>query len=211
MPNLTMTKEPNLDAAYALRTPDDSRKLYAAWADSYDTDFAMSHGYQLHNHVARHYAEVGIGPVLDIGAGTGLCGQALAALGMGPVDGTDISPEMLIVAEGKGIYRRLFEGDVLAGLPASDGQYAGCVSSGTFTNGHVGPAGLDTIMRVTQPGGWIAISINSEHYKSQGFAEKFAGLEPHITQLTLTPVPIYQASEGAHASDTAMLARWQKR
>ena len=46
---------------------------------------------------------------------------------------------MLDVAQTKGIYRALFAGDLTARLPVDDGTYAGIVSSGTFTNGHVGP------------------------------------------------------------------------
>ena len=40
--------------------------------------------------------------VLDYGCGTGLSGMALAAVGFQVIDGTDISPEMLSQAEGRG-------------------------------------------------------------------------------------------------------------
>jgi len=53
---MTQSKDPSLDAAYALKTPDDSIRLYANWADDYDCEFAADEDYQLHYHVARTYA-----------------------------------------------------------------------------------------------------------------------------------------------------------
>lgn len=38
--------DPDLDAAYALETPDDSRRLYADWAQTYDTSFAKDADYR---------------------------------------------------------------------------------------------------------------------------------------------------------------------
>ena len=47
---------PDLERAYALRTPADSVALYADWADSYDRSFAQDSGYVLHDEVARQQA-----------------------------------------------------------------------------------------------------------------------------------------------------------
>lgn len=90
-----MTQDtPDLHHAYALRTPEDSRRLYAEWAGDYDQSFAAREDYQLHVHTARAFVRAGgQGPVLDVGAGTGLCGAVLADFGVGPIDATDISPE----------------------------------------------------------------------------------------------------------------------
>ncbi|SFP90089.1 hypothetical protein [Tranquillimonas alkanivorans] len=74
-----MADKPGLDAAYALHSPDDSRRLYADWAETYDTEFAKATGFQVPTEVARVFRESGgEGPVLDIGAGTGAVGEALA-------------------------------------------------------------------------------------------------------------------------------------
>ncbi|WP_339768620.1 class I SAM-dependent methyltransferase [uncultured Pseudosulfitobacter sp.] len=208
-----MSDDPDLNAAYALQTPADSQRLYARWAKTYDTTFASASGYILHMQVASLFTEHGgTGPVLDVGAGTGLCGVALAAQGIAPVDGTDISPEMLEVADAKDVYRKLFTGDILQGLDVPDGTYAGVTSSGTFTTGHVGPDALDEVMRVVHPGGRITLSINAQHFAAQGFAAKFALLEPDIQDLTLTDVPIYSPeTTGDHARDIARVASWIKR
>ena len=148
-----MADKPNLESAYALETPDDSRKLYAAWAATYDTQFADENHYILHEQVARHFALMGgFGPVLDVGAGTGLCGEALNARGIEPVDGTDISAQMLEVARTKGCYRTLFTGNILTGLDVTPGIYQGAVSAGTFTHGHVGPEGINTMLEAVRSG-----------------------------------------------------------
>lgn len=207
-----MSDTPNTDIAYALKTPEESVRLYRDWAESYDQTFAQATDYVLHEEVARHYALVGgFGPVLDVGAGTGLCGGSLRGRGIGPVDGTDISPDMLDVARGKQIYRTLFEGDVLQGLTLPHGLYQGAVSSGTFTNGHVGPVGVDTVLEAVRNGGWIVLAVNSQHYADAGFAAKMEELVPRITDLSETEVPIYgPASTGPHACDTSLLLTFRK-
>ena len=55
-----MTDEtPDLNAAYALKTPDDSKRLYADWAGDYDADFAAREDYQLHIQTARAFVAAG--------------------------------------------------------------------------------------------------------------------------------------------------------
>ena len=206
-----MTKAPSLDGAYALQTPDDSIRLYAAWAETYDEDFASTHGYVLHEAVARAYVNAGgYQPVLDVGAGTGLCGAALAARGLTEIDGTDISQEMLEVARSKEIYHTLFAGDILAGLEPPDGHYAGAVSAGTFTHGHVGPEGLDEMMRIVRPGGVLCLSVNAQHYAAQGFAAKLGALEQQCKEIHMTEVAIYEDGAGAHAQDRATIVVMRK-
>ena len=43
---MTDKKSLGLDDAYAVKTPDDNRELYRAWAATYDSDFAAARGYQ---------------------------------------------------------------------------------------------------------------------------------------------------------------------
>lgn len=211
-PNRGMAVKPSLDGAYALRTPDDSVELYGQWAETYDSDFARNSDYILHEHVARHFVNIGgFGPVLDVGAGTGLCAAALRARGVEPIDGTDISADMLRVAAGKDIYRATRVENILNGLAAPDGAYQGAVSSGTFTNGHVGPEGMDALLAVVRPGAWIVLSVNVHHYAASGFAAKLSALEPQIDQLSLTEVAIYGSSAtGDHAHDTAHLVAFRR-
>jgi len=60
-----------------------------------------------------------VGPVLDLGCGTGLAGLAISDLPVGPMHGVDLSPRMLAQAAAKGIYATLTEADVLTVLGAA--------------------------------------------------------------------------------------------
>lgn len=166
---------PNLKSAYNIRTPGDAKRLYADWADDYDQSFAADADYQLHVHIARAFVTAGgHGPVLDVGAGTGLCGAALVDLGVTPIDATDLSAEMLQQAMRKDIYREGIEADITVGVPVPAESYSGIVSSGTFTTGHVGPEALDVLLRIAKHGAQFALSINAQHFASAGFAAKFS-------------------------------------
>ncbi len=207
-------KTPDLQSAYGLTSPDDSRRLYAQWAGDYDAGFAAREDYQLHIHTARAFVGAGgQGPVLDVGAGTGLCGGVLAGLGVGPIDATDISVEMLEIAMQKDIYRDAIEADLNQGIPVSRGSYAGIVSSGTFTTGHVGPTAIHALLRVARPGARFALSVNARHFRSAGFAEIFAALRGagKISDLALPEVRIYGDPDGGpHKDDTALIALFEK-
>ena len=204
---------PSLASAYALKTPDDSKRLYAEWAGDYDQGFAAREDYQLHIHTARAFVGAGgQGPVLDVGAGTGLCGAVLADLGVGPIDATDISPEMLDQAMRKDIYRDAILADLNTGIPVPPDSYSGIVSSGTFTTGHVGPDAIDALLRVARHGAQFALSINARHFASAGFADRFRALETdRIRGLTLTETRIYgDLATGDHQDDVALIALFEK-
>ena len=207
-----MTTKSDLDGAYDLKTTEESLRLYRDWAETYDETFAKEHDYIMHQHVARAYVNAGgFQPVLDVGAGTGLCGQALRERGIDHIDATDISPDMLAVAKAKGIYHTLFEGDILAGLDVEAGIYAGITSSGTFTHGHVGPEAIDELIRLVRSGGWIVISINSGHFSAHEFEAKFTSLGDTITNLEFRELPIYAASGSReHAQDTGLVTLFRK-
>lgn len=206
-------KTPDLNNAYALATPQESRDLYAEWAGDYDSGFAAREDYQLHIHTARAFvAAGGQGPVLDVGAGTGLCGAILVDLGVGPVDATDISSEMLDRAMRKDIYRDAIEADLNQGIPAPRDSYAGIVSSGTFTHGHVGPDALTALLRVARTGAQFALSINAQHFDAKGFADRFEQLQQgQIEHFSLTEVPIYgDLATGENKDDMAFIATFEK-
>lgn len=206
-----MTPDPDLSAAYALDGPEGCRRLYAAWADSYDADFAAGMDYQLPARVAAAYlAAGGAGPVLDAGAGTGLVGAALRALGFaGAIDGADLSPAMLARAQTLGVYRTLFEADLTQPLPFS-GPWAGVVSAGTFTHGHLGPEAL-AHLAAAAPGALFALSVNAGIWAARGFAAALAALG--VRGLDMAEVPIYgpaaAARDPAHAADRALIVTFR--
>jgi predicted TPR repeat methyltransferase len=205
---------PDLHDAYALRTPDDSRRLYGEWAEDYDSDFAARRGYRLAREVAEAFvAAGGTGPALDAGCGTGLVADALPE---GIVaDGMDISPEMLAQAREKARYRDLFEADMTRGLPMDEGAYAGLTCAGTFTHGHVGPEALDTLVRALRPGGVGAVSVRRALWADGGFREAFAALAARdaISPVRTVERRIY-AEDGenadGHGDDMAVIATFRR-
>lgn len=212
---VSMAQKPiTLTTAYGLETPDHSRQLYADWAESYDRSFAEETGYILPDQVAGLFAAAeGCGPVLDVGAGTGLCGVALNRRGIAPIDATDISPEMLAQALRKDVYRDVIEADLIVGVPVPRAAYAGVVSSGTFTHGHVGPEVLPGLLRLARPGAVFALAVNARFSARSGFASALERLQDGgwIRNLTLPEVAIYGAkATGPHSADTALIAVFSK-
>ncbi|MCP5036444.1 MAG: class I SAM-dependent methyltransferase [Rhodobacteraceae bacterium] len=205
-------KKTGLKDAYALETPEDSRKLYAGWAGTYDDEFVADMDYQLPFHTADAFvAAGGNGHVLDVGAGTGLVAERLVQRGISPIDATDISPEMLDIAGGKKLYRKLFVSDVTQPMNAPTNTYKGIISAGTFTVGHVGPEAIDNLLQIAASGALFAIAINAAHYQAAGFDAKLAGLSGKIEGLILVPVAIYgDGADGAHAADKGLIAVFRK-
>ncbi|MGB8622288.1 MAG: methyltransferase domain-containing protein, partial [Paracoccaceae bacterium] len=112
-----MTEKKFLDEVYDLGTCDDVERLYDKWSGSYDTELAEN-GYATPRRVAQAMQQTGcVGPVLDLGCGTGLSGEALRAAGYDVIDGTDLSADMLKEARAKGIYRKLWQTDPEKPLP----------------------------------------------------------------------------------------------
>jgi predicted TPR repeat methyltransferase len=93
-----------------------------------------------------------VGPVLDLGCGTGLVALAIGDLSVGPLIGVDLAPRMLAEAAAKGLYAELREADVMdvlgerKPLPPSAGEVEthsgeGCAPTpGSSARGHTSPA-----------------------------------------------------------------------
>jgi hypothetical protein len=102
---------------------------------------------------------------------------------------------MLDKAGAKGVYtalHRLAMGDV---LPFADGAYAGIVSAGVFTSGHVGVEGLDELIRICRAGGVIVLTVKNTLWDA-GFAERIVALEARGTISRLEETPPYASMPG---------------
>ena len=208
----------SLDDAYALKTPADNVALYRHWAETYDVEFAQNRGYQYPKKIAdiyAHYAKPDDNPILDVGSGTGLVGAVLqehqAINAQLTIDGVDISPEMLAISRTKKVYRHLYEADLTQSIDLPENQYGAVVSAGTFTHGHVGPEGINTMLDAVRPQGWVVFSVNATHYQAAGFADKMAQLKPFISDYSATEARIYGPKATApYADDMAILIAFRK-
>ncbi|EFO33043.1 methyltransferase type 11 [Roseibium sp. TrichSKD4] len=159
-----------------------TRSFYGEWADKYEKDMLEGTGYVAPRLVAEKLTELvsGTAEILDAGCGSGLAGQALRDLGKDLlIDGIDLTPEMLTVAHAKkGVYRDLVEADMTASLDMFEtDMYDGVISAGVFTNGHVGPSGLDELIRITKPGAPIVITVRDSAWEADGFKDYFEKLK----------------------------------
>ena len=202
-----------LKGALGLTGPEACLAYYRDWAASYDQGFASEMQYLLPAHVAAAFMGTGArGPVLDVGAGTGLLADSLRQMGFqDPIDAVDFSVEMLERAAEKRIYAGLFQADITRPLTLPR-RYGGIVSSGTFTAGHVGPGALPNLLAVAAPQAQFALSINRRVWTAAGFdvaLEALAG-DRKISDLHLIEVEVYGAAaagiDAEHAADRAMIA-----
>lgn len=202
-----------LKGALGLTGPEACLAYYRDWAASYDQGFAAEMEYNLPAHVAAAFVGArGQGPVLDVGAGTGLLADALRQMGFDdPIDAVDFSAEMLGRAAEKGIYGGLHQADITQPLTLPR-RYGGIVSSGTFTAGHVGPDALPHLLALARPQAQFALSINRRVWTTAGFDVALDTLAEgkRITDLQLIEVEVYgkaaAAVDAEHAQDRAQIA-----
>lgn len=216
-----MSDDIGLDDAYSLKSASDVKRLYRRWADTFEEGFIVEHGYVYHRHVVNEFVRraADIAPteaVLDVGCGTGVGGIELRRHGPWPIDGLDLSPEMLAKAAdkvdhgGRPLYRHLFEANVLEPLDLGESGYGGAISIGTFTHGHVGPDAIDQLVSLVRPGGLLALGVNEAFYARADFGEHFEQMVSgqFITEPELVQVPVYDpaVADHDHVDDTALVA-----
>lgn len=167
-----------LHQAYAADSAEETSGVYDDWAGEYE-DHMKNVGYTHPALVAailsRHLAPTA-DDVLDAGAGTGIMGEILTALGFSHLTGLDASEGMLARAAEKGTYAALEHGFLGEELPFEDDRFAAAVSAGVFTQGHAPLSGLDELIRVVRPGGLMVFSV-ARTYLDGPFAEKRQALE----------------------------------
>lgn len=182
----------SLDDAYALNSPEDARRFYAKWAATYESEFVVTAGY-LHPRVIAEIFDACVPDVasaLDAGAGTGLVGAHLCALRPAlALDGIDLSAEMLKVADGKGVYRHLYERDLTQPVRDTGAPYDALISIGLFTHGHLGPEALANLLPLVRPGGYAVIGANESHFLEHGFEDALVSLG--VGDLEMRRVHVY--------------------
>ena len=205
MPASDSEPEFDLSAAYAVETPEDNRRLYAKWATTYDSGFLETHGYVYHESVVAAFNRRTrpVGPVADVGCGTGVVGIELRKHGCSPIDGIDLSEEMLDVAgtkrtsSGDMVYRNLIAADLTQETGIGSNTYSGIVSAGTFTHGHLGPEPISELLRMCADGAVLALGVNAQHFTSAGFDVWFQDAldNRRIRNLEIIESPIYDVEK----------------
>ncbi|PIE10008.1 MAG: methyltransferase type 11 [Rhodobacterales bacterium] len=178
-----MTRMPTpLERIYKTDDADAQRTAYDDWAQRYEADLAAG-GYATPHRLAKMVARFAHvpGPVLDFGCGTGLAGAALAAEGLGPIDGVDMSEGMMARARERGLYRSLILSDPAA--PHRPSGYPITVACGAISPG-AAPASLLAPLAGSVPdGGLLVFSFNDLALKEETYRAALDGLDAMLTPL----------------------------
>jgi predicted TPR repeat methyltransferase len=115
-------------------------------------------------------------PILDAGAGTGLMGSILDALGYREQIGIDISAGMLNKANERDVYKDLRQMALGEKLYFPSDHFGACQAIGVFTAGHAPASAFDELVRVLCIGGYIIFSLLEDIYVPNGYKDKFESL-----------------------------------
>jgi predicted TPR repeat methyltransferase len=201
------TLQSRLDAVYTARSLSDLQAAYDGWADSYDVDLVE----KLHWNAPERASMTMAGHVdteahvLDVGAGTGLVGEALAAQGFTRISALDISDAMLAVAMRKGIYSGAHRMTLGEALDLPDAHFDAVIAVGVFTEGHAKPDSFHELIRIVKPGGHIVFTLRPDVYENLGFKE---AQQAHVEEGRWHLVEESDFQEGFRAVQTRPYKIW---
>lgn len=184
-----------LHRAYQSKSVEELAEYYDEWSEDYEShmrNVGYMHPAMVASMVGRHVA-VGAGPVLDAGAGTGIIGEILTALGQDEIVGLDASEGMLALAGKKGLYAELHQMFLGEPLDFTDDRFEAVTSAGVFTDGHAPLSGLDELVRVTRPGGRLVFSV-ARGYLKGSFDEKGRTLEAEGAWIPVDRTEVYNSA-----------------
>ncbi len=169
-----MTEQNKVQWIYGSKDRAELQARYDEWASEYDADLERDFGYlgpQRGAEILDKYASTS-GRILDAGAGTGLVGAALKAMGYGSIVAMDLSQGMLDEAKKTGAYEGFDQMVLGETLGYETGSFDATICIGTFTLGHAPASGLDELARVTKSGGHIVYSVRADVFEENGFKAK---------------------------------------
>lgn len=167
------------DNIYELKDSSDAKALYQGWAATYEHDLVERMGWKGHHAVAMTMANCltpATATVLDVGCGTGLCGQVLYEQGFRHTTGTDLTDAMLALARTKAVYEALVVADATQPLPFEKGRFDGICSAGLFSHGPLLPAHIELMLGPLKLGGIAVHTINGLAYEKLGYGKTLTRL-----------------------------------
>jgi predicted TPR repeat methyltransferase len=141
------------------------RAVYDAFADHFEGHL-ISLGYAIpgaiRNILRTHPAIVAglsLGPVLDLGCGTGMVALTVGDLPLTSIVGVDLSPRMLAHAEAKHLYAELHEADIVTDLAAREATWPLILAADVLCYFGALENLLDLVHRRLESGGWFIFSV----------------------------------------------------
>ena len=139
------------------------QRLFDGYAEGFDAHLVGTLGYRTPQLLAEGLATTGVAhfaTALDLGCGTGLLAAPLQGW-VDRLDGMDLSAAMLEKARTLGRYDRLEQGDIAEHLARTDRRYALVLAADVFVYlGALEPV-FEGVMRVLEPGGVFAFSVEA--------------------------------------------------
>ena len=128
------------------------------------------------------------------------------------IDGIDISPEMIRIAEQKRLYRNLYKVDLTKTLDVIENDYGAVLSAGTFATGHLGPEPLENLLGIARANAIFVIGVKKVVFQNAGFEPVLRDLEARglIKGLQVIEAPMYEKTGHAHSADIAFSLVYRK-
>jgi len=141
------------------------RTVFDGYADRFENHL-ISLGYRIPSAMRtmleahpRIAAGLPLGPVLDLGCGTGMVALAIGDLPLGPFTGVDLSTRMLAHARVKRLYSELREGDIVTDLANHPETWPLIVAADVLCYFGALEELLALVRARLQPNGWFLFSV----------------------------------------------------
>jgi ubiquinone/menaquinone biosynthesis C-methylase UbiE len=110
--------------------------------------------------------------ILDAGCGTGALVEGLRKAGFdGPIDGFDISQEMIAICKERQVFQSAYVQDMYEVLPVQDGEYDVVMTTAALL--FVDKQGMmNELARCVKPGGYLLIASRQDRMKSFGYVKE---------------------------------------
>lgn len=171
------------------KNTEDLAQKYNQWADHYDEQVgqAWSSVPVAAAYLLAKYRDDKPSLIMDVGAGTGLAGVALASLGFQRLIAVDLSQDMLNQAKQKNIYESLvccaIDEPQFASLP----MVSGMIATGVLAENHAGANELRQLQKKITVGGVVVFTAR------QSFLPKLELIlnQPEWRLLSSKILPVY--------------------